>query len=154
MRESKFVFRIGIGFVILSCVLPLFAIFVPFIGFDKTVSTAVVAFLIVGGPEVCFILGVLLAGKQGAELVKSKFKKSAGKTRYYIGAVLFILCFISNWVMAYLEISMLYTPGEHLQLYLMIALDAVALISVFIMGPEFINKLKILFLFDGTDKAK
>jgi hypothetical protein len=138
--------KIGIGFIVLGTILPLFGFAVPFLGFSDSVSAAIIGFFIIGGPELCVIIGVALAGKEAVGLVKEKLFRPAGKTRYRIGLVLLCGSILSNWILAYAEVTQLLSLPLHTQLHTMAGLDIVTIASLIILGPEFFEKFKKLFV--------
>jgi len=142
-------FKFGLGFIIIGFFMPAFGFAVPFLHLPAAVSTAIVGFFIVGGPEVCLLLGAALAGRDAVNLVKSKLLHSAGKTRYYAGLTLFVTCFGSNMLFAYLELTDVLKVGAHPWLYTMLSLDLAAIFGMVLMGPEFFHKLKRIFVWEG-----
>lgn len=82
-------YKVGMSLIILSFAMPIFAIIVPFFGFSAATTTTIVAFFLVGVPEVFLIAGGALAGKEALASIKSKLLQPAGKMRYQIGMVLF-----------------------------------------------------------------
>ena len=97
----------------------------------------------------CLLLGAALAGRDAVNLVKSKLLHSAGKTRYYAGLTLFVTCFGSNMLFAYLELTDVLKVGAHPWLYTMLSLDLAAIFGMVLMGPEFFHKLKRIFVWEG-----
>ena len=146
--------KIGIGFIVLGTMLPLFGFIVPFLGFSASVSTAIIGFFIIGGPELCVIIGVALAGKEAVDLVKKRLFRPAGKTRYRIGLVLLCGSILSNWILAYAEVTQFLSLPLHTQLYIMAGLDIVTIASLIILGPEFFEKLKKLFIWGGMKQKQ
>lgn len=145
-------FKLGIFFVILSCILPLLGLVVPFLGLPIYPTTFLVAFLLVGGPEVCLIIGAALAGKRAVHLITDKVKrmfrrgppKPTSKARYVVGLVLLVLGNLTLLVRDYaaplfgLEVSNMTLLGVNL------VADVVIIMSFFILGQQFWEKLKRL----------
>jgi hypothetical protein len=146
--------KIGIGFIVLGIIFPIFGFIVPFLGFSASVSTAIIGFFIIGGPEVCLIVGVAIAGKEAVDLVKKRLFRPAGKTRYRIGLVLLCVSILSNWILAYAEVTQFISLPLDTQLYVMGGLDIVAIASLIILGPEFFDKLKKLFIWGGMKQKQ
>ena len=147
--KSKVFTKIGIVLIILSIIMPLFGFLIPFLGLPVYVSAAMVGISVIGGPEVCFIVGVALAGKDSVKMVKSKFTRPAGKIRYRFGLIMFFGCFIINWVLAYLEVTNVLTIDLHHYLYVMLTFDLLTILSLLLLGPEFFAKVRILFKWEG-----
>lgn len=150
MNSSKpLKYKIGIFLIVISCIMPLFAFIVPFLGFSMSVTALITAAFVVGTPELLFFIGIALAGKEAVTLVKQKLLKPAGQMRYNIGLVIFCTSFFANWICAYLEVTSILQIGIHGKLYLMVILDLILISSVFLMGPEFFIKIKNIFSWDG-----
>ena len=150
--------RIGIFLVILGFISPLVGLIIPFLGFDKTTTAALVTFFLIGGPEIFLILGGLLAGKEGVLLVKNKIKRLLGlpegkypatKSQYTVGVVLLLL-----WLLSAVAPS--YIPGffdipfvEENLLWLSIGADVILLIAIFgFGGHQMISKISSLLTWE------
>lgn len=148
--KSSIKYKIGLVLIIISFIMPLFAFTVPFLGFSATIKAFIAGIFIVGGPELCFFIGIILAGKEAANLIKHKLFKPAGKVRYIIGLTIFVISILFNWVGSYLEVIQIFPLDLHNQLYSMAFFDLMAIISLFVMGPEFFIKFKNLFIWEGV----
>ncbi len=153
-KKTSLKCKIGIGFIVLGTILPLFGFAVPFFGFSDSVTATIIGFFIIGGPELCVIIGVALAGKEAMHLVKKKLFRPAGKTRYRIGLVLLCASILSNWILAYAEVTQFFSLTLHTQLYIMAGLDIVTIFSLIILGPEFFDKFKKLFVWGGIEQKQ
>jgi len=98
-------YKVGLVLIASSCIMPFFALVVPFMGLSATITAFVTGVFVIGGPELIFFVGVFLAGKEAVELVKKKLWKPAGKVRYMVGVILFVVCILTNWLCAYLEVT-------------------------------------------------
>lgn len=108
--------------------------------------------LSVGIPEVFSIVAIALMGKSGFKYLKMKIfaflKKHAppdvvSPTRYRIGLILFVLPLLYGWFAPY--VSNL-APGHELQpLWTNIAGDLMLIVSLFVLGGDFWDKLRSLF---------
>ena len=105
--------KIGIAIIIIGFIFPVFGLIVPMLGFSAATSTALVAFFMVGGPEIFLIAGAALAGKEGITLVTNRIKRMLGlpegrypasKTQYNIGVALILIWFL-------LTVASGYIPG-------------------------------------------
>jgi hypothetical protein len=146
-------FKLGIAIIIFGIIMPLFSFAVPFLGLPDYINAVIIGFLIVGGPDLCLAIGAILAGKQAVNLIKKKIFRPAGKFRYNFGMAVFVVCFILNWVLAYLYVSGI-LPVEkhhHLCLFIMCAIDIGAFAGLLMMGPEFLQKAKDLFVWHGIN---
>jgi len=110
----------------------------------------------VGGPEVVAILAVALLGKQTFDLITGKMLASLGRLaphgsvsrlRYKIGLVLFILPMIPTYIMGY---APQFLPNASpSRLYVNIASDLLFVTSLFVLGGDFWDKLRSLFLYNA-----
>ncbi|HDL64157.1 MAG TPA: hypothetical protein ENH12_02065 [Proteobacteria bacterium] len=117
----------------------------------------------IASSEISFAISVVLLGKPFIKMLKAKFKekflrhKSPGpekpisKTRHYIGIILLILSFIPCFVV---EISLFFgypkTDEGHVVMYLsVIAGYTIFIVSLFILGGDFWDRLKRLFQYQG-----
>ncbi|OHX66771.1 transporter suffix domain-containing protein [Flammeovirga pacifica] len=135
--------KIGITFVVLGFISPVFGLIVPFLGFNTTITTSLITFFLVGGPEVFLLLGSFLAGKEGVKLVKGKVKKlfglpeedyAANSSQYRIGVIcillwLFLIIF-PGYVPHFFEMPLV---RENL-FYLSIGTDLLLILGVFVFG--------------------
>jgi len=102
------------------------------------------------------ITSVAILGKHSYLFIKSKFRHyfvrvikpyHASRLRYNIGLVLFWLPIIPTYIMAY---APLFVSGNfYLRVILNIATDVVFIASLFVLGGDFWDKLKALFIFSA-----
>ena len=153
MKNSKSVkMKIGIYLIVISIVMPLLGFVIPFLSLPMSISAALIGVSVVGGPEVCFIVGVALAGKESIDAVKNRMFKPAGKLRYYIGLWLFVVCIFCNWVMAYLTVTGIIVINIHSYLYVMMTFDLLSIFSILLLGSEFFYKIRSIFKWEGQAK--
>ena len=158
MKKSSLKSKIGIGLVILGFICPIFGLVVPFLGLEGTTTTALVAFFMVGGPEIFLILGGLLAGKEGILLVKNRIKRMFGlpegkypatRSQYTVGLVLlviwFLLAIIPGYIPGFVDIPFI----EENLLWLSIGADLLFLIAIFgFGGHQMISKIAKVFTWE------
>ncbi len=73
MQEKKDMkYKMGIGFIILGIISPLFGLAVPLLNLSTATTTALVTFFMVGVPEIFLIAGAALAGKQAIESIRKE----------------------------------------------------------------------------------
>ncbi len=150
MQEKKGMkYKIGMGFIILGIISPLIGLAVPLLNLSTATTTALVTFFMVGGPEIFLIAGVALAGKQAIEAIKKDFFQYAGKTRYQFGLILFVTTVFVNWVFVYLNLLEDYAFDIDTRLMVTLCIDVINIISIFVMGPEFFEKVKRLATWEG-----
>ena len=109
--------------------------------------------LAIGIPELFMVIAAAVAGKEGFSYIKSKifglFKKygppdTVSKTRYNIGLVLFLIPILAGWLIPY--ISNLIPSYEENRILINIVGDIVLVTSLFILGGDFWDKLRSLFV--------
>lgn len=130
---------------------------IPFV-LDSGLSTSMVSvlsgLLAFGIPELFMILAVAIMGKQGYQYLKDKAMKWLTRVspdrvsinRYRLGIVMFCIPIIFGFLKPYLAH---YIPSlEEVPLPATIAMDFMLLLSLFVLGGDFWEKLKGLFLYD------
>ena len=142
-------YKIGMGLIILGIISPLIGLAVPLLNLPSATTTALVTFFMVGGPEIFLIAGAALAGKQAIEAIKKDFFQYAGKARYQFGLILFITTILVNWGFVYLNLLEDYAFDFNNRLIVTLCIDVITIISVFVMGPEFFEKVKRLATWEG-----
>ena len=144
--------KIGFALFILSISWP---VLLPVMGVLGVSGSAIAGFsgAMLVAAEIMILAGAAIAGKDGFTYIKSRVfgflrshgpPKHVGRTRYIIGLILFVAPLLFGWVSPYVAE---YLPGflTHPHYYT-IAGDALLLISLFVLGGEFWDKLRSLFL--------
>lgn len=149
--------RVKVGFTIFAASIgwPVFIPILPLMGASATTTAAISGVMLVAA-EVMLISAAAIAGKDGFAFIRSKvfgFVKAYGppgevsRTRYRIGMVMFATPLAFAWAAPYFGHHL---PGfEHAQLVYAIAGDALLLISLFVLGGGFWDKLRALFHHDA-----
>ena len=151
MRKNRSLkYKIGMTLIILSIISPVFSILVPFLSLPAAVTTTLVALFMVGAPEVFLIAGGALAGKEALATIKSKLFRPAGKIRYQVGMVFFACGVLTNWVTIYLELLDVIHLDQETLLVMTGSFDLVTIAGILLMGVEFFQKLKRLFIWEGA----
>lgn len=150
--------RLGLGILLLtlSIFLPLASVWIVTSNFSVPVKTALVGAVTVGGPEVLGLAAIALLGKECFDLILSKLfgflnrfapKGSVGKTRYKVGLIIMILSYIPSFIYSY---APHYIPDySPYRLYISVAADMSFIASLFILGGDFWDKLRSLFVFES-----
>lgn len=146
--------RVKAGFVVFvaSLAWPVLLPILPLLGASGATVAAFAAIMAVAA-EIMLLAGAALAGKEGFALIKSRvfgFLKTLGppkgvsRARYSMGLVLFTLPLLFGWASPYFGHHI---PGfdEH-PLTFATAGDVVLLISLFVLGGDFWDKLRALFV--------
>jgi hypothetical protein len=148
-------FYAGMTALVLAVVLPLGAFIVPMLGLPLAQSALLVGVLVAGGPEVLCIAAIALLGKETfqylAHHAKLAFRRAvvdrpASKARYYVGLAIVLLSWLPAYVYAYAPAAM---PGGNARIYILAAMDLAFVASVFLMGGEFWEKVRRIFIYEG-----
>ncbi len=157
---------LGGAIFITGFLVPLLIPLVMKTNWSTTVKSVVSGILAIGLPEVFMLVAAAVLGKSGFQYLKSNlfgwFKKHGppdlvSKTRYRIGLVLFMIPLLIGVVLPYLLIVEI----ELVQLYMRyftISGDVLLLISLFVLGGGFWDKIRSLFIYQSkaifNDEAK
>ena len=146
--------RIKLAFVILiaSIAWPTLIPVLAFMGVSSGVIATFSAVMIFVA-ELMMLTGAAIAGKEGFTFIKQKVfrifapfapPKKVGRTRYTIGLVMFVVPLLFGWASPYFGHHI---PGfqQHTMAYAIIG-DALLLASLFVLGGDFWDKLRSLFL--------
>ena len=138
-------FIVSFGWVILLPVMPL-------LGFSAA-AIATFSGVMVVVAEILMVAGAAIAGKDGFAYIKSRVfgflkayspPQTVGRTRYTIGLIMFVVPILYGWVSPYAEhfVGDLESHG----LTLAIAGDVLLLSSLMVLGGDFWDKLRSLFI--------
>ena len=118
-------------------------------------TTALSGVFMFGFPELAILAAVAIMGKDGFNFIKGKifgyFKKVAppdtvSSIRYRIGLVMFVIPFLIGWLLPYfIELIQSY---ESFNLYINIGGDVLLVVSLFVLGGDFWDKIRALFVQD------
>ena len=119
-----------------------------------TMKSSVSGGLLIGA-EVLGILAVAVMGKPGYLYIKSRFfgflkryspPHEVSRSRYNIGLVMFCIPILFGWVSIY---AAEYFPGfSQNPLPYAIGGDLLLLVSLFVLGGDFWDKIRALFIYD------
>jgi len=143
----------GIMLFVLGLLSPLFIPLVTATALPTGWKTALSGLLMLGIPELLWVAAAAIMGKAGFNHIKGKFwgffKKMAPSdevslARYRVGLVMFLLPILFGWVGPYLLQRI---PGyEDYRLAANIIGDVLLLSSLFVLGGDFWDKLRGLFI--------
>jgi hypothetical protein len=117
-------------------------------------KAALTGFLVFGIPELFMVIAAAVAGKEGFNYIKSKiygFLKKHGppdtvsKTRYKLGLVLFLIPILVGLFLPYFT-HLIPSYEEYRNLISSIG-DIVLVTSLFVLGGDFWDKLRSLFVY-------
>ncbi len=125
------------------------------------IKTVLSGILMIGIPELAIMLSVIIMGKAGFAFLKSKigyfFKQygppdTVSKTRYTIGLIMFIIPFTVAWLLPYFEHLIPWYEAYHL--WINISGDVLLVISLFVLGGDFWEKLRSLFIYNQNPNSE
>lgn len=133
---------------------PLLVPLVTMLPLSEVWKTALSGFLLVGVPELAMLVAAAVMGKAGFDYLKQHIFSFLGKhfappetvsrIRYRIGLILFTIPLLLGWVAPY--ISGYFPIVEEHRFQFAIIGDLVLLTSLFVLGGEFWDKLRALFI--------
>ncbi|MCI0666407.1 MAG: transporter suffix domain-containing protein [Acidobacteria bacterium] len=148
-------FYTGIAALILSIIMPVFALLVPLLGLSLAKSAVIVGILVAGAPEVMALIAIALLGKESFQyfvyLAKKAFReavivKPASKERYYFGLILSLASWSPLYLYGYFPDVL---PSGNTRIYILATADLIFIFSMFIMGGEFWGKCRRIFTWEG-----
>ena len=152
-EQSGWRFRAGIAVLVVGWLCPLLVPVVVATDLPTEWKTILSGLLMVGIPEVFTVAAVAILGKSGFNLIKERvfnFLKKHGpadevsRIRYRIGLVMFVLPLLLGWLAPYGPDRVL---GREVQsLWVNLVGDLMFIASFFVLGGDFWDKLRALFL--------
>ncbi|MEW6387308.1 MAG: hypothetical protein AB1491_07320 [Thermodesulfobacteriota bacterium] len=149
-------FRVGVGFLVLSLVSPGFVPLVALSGLPLPWKATLSGLLLFGLPEVLALAAVAILGTTGFHYLKGKiygfFKRHAlpqavSRQRYRLGLVLFVIPLLFGWLVPYAPHLVPGFAAHHVAMNF--ACDVIWLTSLFVLGGDFWDKLKALFIYEA-----
>ncbi len=144
--------KVALILLLVSFGWPVLLPILPFLGFSGTAIAAFSGGMLVVG-ELLLVSAVAIAGKQGFAYIKAKVfgvlkaygpPKTVSRTRYIIGLVMFMVPVLIGWGAPYFGD---YIPGyEENEFTVSIVGDVLLLVSLGVLGGDFWDKLRSLFL--------
>jgi hypothetical protein len=149
-------FRLGVSFFALGLVCPVFVPLVAATGLSTEWKTILSGILMLGVPELLWVVAVAVMGKAGFDYIKARVfgflkrhavPRTVSRTRYRIGLALFLLPVLFGWLAPYGPGAI---PGYESQRFAVnLAGDLLLLTSLFVLGGEFWEKLRALFVYEA-----
>ncbi|MHC1729054.1 MAG: hypothetical protein AB9866_24165 [Syntrophobacteraceae bacterium] len=143
---------LGVILLVIGAILPLCVFLVPLTNWPVSVKGAVGGILFFGF-EIMAIPAVAVMGKENFDRIMAKVKGwlgllkpagGVGRARHIVGLVLFVLPVIPAYVMAY---APKWLPDDSPErLWINLCADAMFLVSLFVLGGDFWDKLRALFV--------
>ena len=149
-------FRLGVSFFALGLVCPVFVPLVAASGLSTQWKTILSGILMLGIPELLWVVAVAVMGKAGFDYIKTRVfgflkqhavPRTVSRTRYRIGLALFLLPVLFGWLAPYGPGAI---PGYEAQrLAVNLVGDLLLLTSLFVLGGDFWEKLRALFVYEA-----
>ena len=146
-------FRIGIALFVTGLLSPLFVPLVTATNLSTEWKTTLSGFLLLGIPELLWLVAAAVMGKSGFDYIKSKafgflrkhvLPDSVSRMRYHIGLVMLLLPLLFGWLAPYAP-QLVPTYVEH-PFRWHVGGDLLLLASLLVLGGEFWDKLRALFV--------
>lgn len=149
-------FYTGAIILVVGFLLPLLIPFVAYLDVSTEAKSLISGMLLIGGPEVFSVIAIAIMGKPGFIYIKSKvfalLKRALptgkiSRLRYNIGLALLI----PHVIFAYLTFYMPHwLPGyDEYRISMNLTADFLFVITLIILGEEFWEKLRALFIYDA-----
>ena len=153
-RPSSWRMAIAIVLITLSLGAPAFIPLVTGSGLSTGIKTILSGLLVVGIPQLLMLAAIALVGKAGftyikqqamGKLIKLAPPREVSKVRYYIGLAMFFLPFLVAVLGPYVA---KWVPSNIMDGRLAVGVlgDTIFLASFFVLGGDFWDKLKALFI--------
>jgi hypothetical protein len=145
-------FYSGMAALVLALILPFGAFVLPMLGLSAATTTVLAGVMVAGGSEVLCIMSAALMGKKTFQYISHRVKvafleQPASKARYYICLVVVTLSWIPLYIYAYFPSAL---PARPVRIYFLISMDLAFVFGVFLMGPEFWEKVRRIFIYEGA----
>jgi len=148
--------KVGIGMFVVSILLPIAGVPLAAIFIASTATTATVTGGLLVLAEIMGLVSIGVMGKSGYAFIKSRMQallkrygppNTVGPIRYKIGLVLFSLPILFGWISIY---AAKWIPGfESHPLIYAVGGDLMILVSLFMLGGDFWDKVRSLFIHDA-----
>jgi hypothetical protein len=154
---AKARFRLGTTIFIIGFCSPLLIPLVTATDLSVKWKTTISGALAIGIPELFSIIAIAIMGKTGFQQLKGIFfgfikkhgpAEKVSLARYRIGLVMFILPVVIGWLAPYGPVSI--KGFEPQGLPVNIIFDLMFFSSFFVLGGEFWDKLRALFIYGAT----
>jgi hypothetical protein len=146
---------VGIALLLLGLVMPAGTFLVAATDWPVAVKT-IVSGILLFGLEILMVPAVALMGKENFDrivnvvmaLLKTlKPADTVGRARYRIGLMLFVGPVLFAWIASYVPS---WLPEEYaVRVWINLGLDLISLAGLFVLGGDFWDKLRALFLYEA-----
>lgn len=148
---------LGGGVFVVGQLSPLFIPLVTSSSLSTGPKSALSGLLLLGIPELAIFISIAILGKAGFTYLKGRLfallkraapMDSVSKIRYRIGLALFCLPLLMAWAVPYIS-DWIPRYGDY-HIALAIAGDGLLVLGLFVLGGDFWDKLRALFLHEAT----
>ena len=158
-RAAGWRFQAGVGLFVASILLPLAGVpLVAAAGLSATLTASISGALFVAA-ELFGVAAIAVMGKSGFAWIKSRAlaflrqhgpPAEVGRVRYRIGLAMFCLPLLLGWLEPY---AVELVPGvSHPSPRVALAGDLLLVASLFVLGGNFWDKVRALFVHDAEDR--
>ena len=154
--QAKWRFRLGLTILVVGWISPVLIPVIARTAIATEWKTIISGLLAVGIPEVFTVAAIAIMGKSGYNLIKERifsFLKKHGPpdrvslTRYRIGLVMFGLPIVFGWLGPYGAHQI--SGYETHRLVVSLMGDVMFVVSIFVLGGDFWDKVRALFVYDA-----
>ncbi len=149
-------FQVGVGVFVFGWSLPIFIPLVAASDLSIEWKAMISGVLAIGGPEILSLVSIAFLGKAGFNYIKARlfalFKRAAppdqvSRMRYRFGLLIWLLLFVFGYFILYAPDVI---PGydEH-RIAINLVCDALFIASFFILGGDFWDKFRALFIYEA-----
>jgi len=151
---------LGGGVLVVGQLSPVFIPFVTSSGLSTGAKAALSGSLLLGIPDLTLFVAIAILGKAGFTYLKRSFfallKRAAPSdhvslVRYRIGLVLFGASLLMGWATPYVR-ELIHGYGNY-NIALAIAGDGLLVLGLFVLGGDFWDKLRALFIHRATARV-
>ena len=149
-------FGIGVFLFILGFFIPLCIPLVTATNLSTAWKTTLSGLFMLGIPELFWLVAAAIMGKPGFNYIKKKvfgtlkrhvLPERVSRARYRLGLVILVIPLLYGWLEPY--VSLLISGYEKHHVVLAIASDVLLFASLFVLGGEFWDKLRALFIYEA-----
>jgi hypothetical protein len=153
--------QLGLAILIIGFASPLLIPVVTASDLPSGWKTAISGALALGIPEIFSIIAIAIMGRAGFDTIKARFfnfikrhgpPDRVSKMRYRVGLVMFVLPLLFGWLGLYFAH---YIPSyDDYRLAINISGDLLLLSSFLVLGGEFWDKIRALFIHDAVAQMR
>lgn len=149
-------FKLGIVLFVLGFTSPLGIPLVTAMNLSPAWKATLSGLLMLGIPELFWLAAAAIMGKPGFDYIKGRvfgplkkyaFPETVSRTRYRLGLAMFLAPLLFGWLEPYL--SLLLPVICQQRIWWAITFDVLFLASFFVMGGDFWDRLRALFVYEA-----